>query len=62
MNKHRREVRGDAELEELCRDKILPRHRLVLRHPTVARVIAAVRVRTRLRTVKSYLQRNRQMG
>jgi len=54
------EVTGNRELEELCRAKILPRHRLVMQHPAISPFISAVRVRTRLRAVKSYLQRVRQ--
>lgn len=62
FRKHRREVSGDAELEELCRNNILPPHRLVLHYPVLARIVAAARLRTRLREFKSYFQRTRQVG
>ncbi len=58
FRKHLAEVKGDRELEELCRSKILPPHRLVLRQ-TIIRIITTVRVRTRLRALKSYLQQVR---
>ena len=54
--KHLREVAGDRELEELCRGKLIPRHRLILHQRTLNRIITTVRVRTRLRAVKSYVQ------
>lgn len=54
--KHLREVKGDPELEEVCRSKILPRHRLILHHPSMAPIVTAVRLRTRVRAVKSYLR------
>jgi glycosyltransferase involved in cell wall biosynthesis len=54
--KHLREVRGDRELEEICRSKIIPRRRLILHQPLVMRTVTTVRLRTRLRAVKSYLQ------
>lgn len=55
-HKHLREVKGDRELEEICRNKIIPRRRLILHQPLVMRTITTVRLRTRLRAVKSYLQ------
>lgn len=60
FRKHRQDVRGDMELEEFCRNHIFPR--VVLQHPSVARIIAAIRVRTRLRAIKSYVQKIRQPG
>ncbi|HEV2801734.1 MAG TPA: glycosyltransferase [Pyrinomonadaceae bacterium] len=56
FHKHLREVKGDRELEDVCRAKIIPRRRLVMRHPTVNRIIITVRVRTRLRAIQSYLR------
>jgi glycosyltransferase involved in cell wall biosynthesis len=56
FHKHLREVRGDRELEEICRGKIIPRRRLILHQPLVSRIVLTVRLRTRLRAVKSYLQ------
>lgn len=60
FRKHLREVEGERELEEICRAKIVPRHRLVMSHSAISPIITAVRVRTRLRAVKSYLQKVRQ--
>lgn len=57
-HKHLREVRGDRELEEICRSKILPRRRLMLHQPLVTRIITTVRLRTRLRAVKTYLRQD----
>jgi len=56
--KHQQEVRGDLELEGFCRKHIFPR--IVLQHPLAIRLIAAVRVRTRLRALKLYFQKFRQ--
>ena len=54
--KHLREVQGDRELEELCRNKILSRRRLMLHRPLVIRAVEIVRLRRRFRAAKSYLQ------
>lgn len=62
FRKHHEDVKGDRELEEFCREKILSWHRLVLRHPVVTHAIATVRLRTRLRAIKSYFQNTRQAG
>jgi glycosyltransferase involved in cell wall biosynthesis len=56
FHKHLREVRGERELEGICRSKIIPRRRLILHQPSVLWIITTVRLRTRLRAIKSYLQ------
>jgi glycosyltransferase involved in cell wall biosynthesis len=56
FRKHLQEVKGDLELEAFCRNKLLPRNSLALNYPTLARIFAALRVRTRLRAIKSYFQ------
>lgn len=53
FRKHLREVKGDPELEEICRNKIV-------RYFAAARVVEAARVRTRLRAFKSFFGRTRQ--
>ncbi|HJR08411.1 MAG TPA: glycosyltransferase [Pyrinomonadaceae bacterium] len=58
FRKHLREVAGERELEELCRLKIIPRRQLILQQPTLNRIIATVRLRTRLRAVGSYVRQN----
>ena len=54
FRKHLREVAGDRELEELCRLRIVPHP--ILQQPTLKRIIATVRLRTRLRAFKSYVR------
>jgi GT2 family glycosyltransferase len=56
FRKHQEEVKGDWELEEFCRNAILPWHGIVVRQPVVNRIIATARVRTRLRAIKSYFK------
>lgn len=60
FRKHLPEVRGDRELEEFCRSKMMSPYRLFLQRRAVSRIISAVRVRTRLRAARSYLQGVRQ--
>ncbi len=62
FRKHLREVKGNLELEEFCRSKLIPLHHLVLQHPMVNHIGAAVRLRTRLRAIKSYFQKIRRPG
>jgi glycosyltransferase involved in cell wall biosynthesis len=54
FHKHLRAVKGDLELEAICRSKILSRRRLILHQPLVLRMITTVRLRTRLRAAKAY--------
>jgi glycosyltransferase involved in cell wall biosynthesis len=56
FHKHLREVKGDRELEELCRSKLFSRHYLILQQPLLLRIVELVRLRARLRAVKSYLR------
>ena len=55
FRKHLKIVKGDGELEELCRRKIIPTHRLLWRRLSI-RLGTALRVRTRLRALKLALQ------
>jgi glycosyltransferase involved in cell wall biosynthesis len=56
FHKHLRAVKGERELEEICRSKILPRRRLLLHQPLVQRIIITVRLRTRLRAARTYFR------
>ncbi len=58
FRKHLQEVSGDPELAALCRRRIMPPHRLVLKQWQI-RIFTAVRVRTRLRALKLSLQQLR---
>lgn len=60
--KQLREITDDRELQQLCRNNITPFYRFLLQGPLMNRITMALRLRTRLRAVKSSLLSIREEG
>jgi len=49
LRKHKGDIKGDRELEEICEIRTTPWHQLIWQPPVMARIAQAARLRTRLR-------------
>lgn len=51
LRKHKRDIKGDRELEKICQIRTTPWHQLIWQPPVMARIAQAARLRTRLRNL-----------
>lgn len=49
LRKHKKDIKGDRELEKICEIRTTPWHQLIWQPPVMARIAQAARLRTRLR-------------
>ncbi|HEU5239825.1 MAG TPA: glycosyltransferase family A protein [Pyrinomonadaceae bacterium] len=49
LRKHKQDIKGDRELEEICEIRTTPWHQLIWQPPVMARIAQTARLRTRLR-------------